>query len=98
MAGAIPELGNLGYGLAVGELTVAACTTLRAEPATTLDLTGLLVVLAATHLFLDAAALYQFSESPYRFLNRFAITYQQLNHSLCSNSLVFGKSERGFVL
>ncbi len=66
--------------LAVGELPIAAGATLGAESTATLDLTRLLVVLATTHLFLDATSLYQFSEPSYGFLNCLPISNQQLYH------------------
>lgn len=74
--------------LNVRQLPVAASPTLCTKTTAALYFTRLFIILSPPHLFLDSTALYQFSESSDRFLNRFPVTYQQLNHSVCSKHLL----------
>ena len=64
--------------------TNAAIATLSSLLATTLDLAGLLVKLATSHLLLQPASLNQLAESSYRLLNRLTIADLQLNHATLS--------------
>jgi hypothetical protein len=73
--------------LTVGKLAGAAGSTLGAETTAAFHFARLLVILAATHFLLYATTLYQLSESPNCFLNRFAVADHQLDHSVTPNPL-----------
>ena len=59
-----------------GEHSVAAVAAFGSQAGAAFGFARLLVKLSASHLFLDAAAFYQFSESPNCLLNRLPITYE----------------------
>jgi hypothetical protein len=59
----------------------AAGTSFRTEAGATLDLARLFVILSTPHFFLNAASFYQFAEAANRLLNRFAVAYDESNHS-----------------
>ena len=56
----------------------ATCLTCHARSAA--NLARLFIVLAAAHLFLDAAAFHQLAEATNRFLNALAVAHDQLDH------------------
>ena len=58
----------------------AAGSTFCPETSAATNLARLLVILFATHLFLDAATLDQLTETANGFLDRLTITNGQLNH------------------
>jgi hypothetical protein len=55
--------------------------SLGAKACTSLDFTWLLVILTATHLFLNAAPLNELAETTHRLLDRFTLTQRQFDHS-----------------
>lgn len=84
------------FGTGIGLMTCKRCliqsssgrwlarslvATLRPQSGAAVDFTWLFVIFAATHFFLDAAALDYFSEAAHSFLNGFLFTYLQLYHN-----------------
>jgi hypothetical protein len=67
-------------GLHAGEHAVTTAAALGAKTRTTAGFARLLVVLATTHLFFDAASLYQLTKTTNGFLDRLFFTQRQLNH------------------
>ena len=60
----------------------ATGTALGTQAGTPFDFARLLIILPATHLFLDSASLHQLAKTTHRLLNRLPLTQRQFDHSL----------------